>query len=102
MVRHECDFCHRLKAPDETWILRVCRREHRRDCRPAGDRNRIRVGSEARKLFGTEPPRVEVVEKRVVVPEKRVVRVFPGAKVETRITRTSASPKSKKKRKKST
>ncbi len=21
MVRHECDFCHRLKAPDETWIL---------------------------------------------------------------------------------
>jgi len=21
MVRYECDFCHRLKAPDETWIL---------------------------------------------------------------------------------
>ncbi len=21
MVRYECDFCHRLKAPDDTWIL---------------------------------------------------------------------------------
>jgi hypothetical protein len=37
------------------------------------------------RLFAEEPPKLDVVIEREVQPEKRVVRVFPGGKAETRI-----------------
>jgi hypothetical protein len=52
------------------------------------------------RLFGGEPPEPAVVEEVAVVPKKRVVRIFPGAKVETVAKRRTIRARTTKTRRK--
>jgi hypothetical protein len=111
MVRYECDYCHRLKDGDETWILgfaaenigvTAARREV--TILPQWDEARavdyLAVHfccDECRQnymstIFGEEPIDTEVVEEVAVVPRKRIVREYPGAAIETRVLRRKANP----------
>jgi hypothetical protein len=118
MIRYECDFCHRLREPGEAWLLGFAAE----NVGVTAVRREITIvptWSEARavdylavhfccdqcrrrymaRLFGEEPPE-EIVEDIAVVPAKRVLRVFPGAGVDTRVTPTKRkSAKSKSRRK---
>lgn len=122
MVRYECDFCHRLKENDETWILgfaaenirvTVARREV--TIFPSWDEVRAvdyltvhfcceqcRQNYMAN-LFGEEQVDAEVVKEVTVVPRRRVVREYPGAAAETRVVRRkTGSGKSKTRRRRKT
>lgn len=121
MLRYECDFCHRIKQKGEPWILgfaaesigiTAARREV--TILPAWDEVRavdyLAVHfccDQCRQnyiagIFREEPvPGEEVVEEVAVIPQKRIVREYPGATVETRVRRGKASPaKSKSRRRK--
>ena len=110
MLRYECDFCHRLKAKDEGWILgfaaenigvTAARREitilPRWDEARAVDYLAVHFCCEqcrqnyVANLFGEEPGAAEVLEEVVVVPRKRIVREYPSARVETRVVRRKAT-----------
>lgn len=110
MLRYECDFCHRLKGGDEAWILgfaaenigvTAARREvtilpHWDEVR-AVDYLAVHFCCEQCRqkymanLFGEEPAETEIVEEVAVVPRKRIVREYPGARVETRVVRRKAT-----------
>ena len=110
MLRYECDFCHRLKDRDETWILgfaaenigvTAARREvailpHWDEVR-AVDYLAVHFCCEQCRqkymadLFGEEPAEAEIVEEVAVVPRKRIVREYPGATLETRVVRRKAT-----------
>lgn len=118
MLRYECDFCHRLKAKDENWILgfaaenigiTAARREvtilPQWDEARAVDYLAVHFCCEpcqqnyVANLFGEEPGETEVVKEVAVVPRKRIVRQYPGTVVETQVVRRKASSgKSKPKR----
>ncbi len=109
MLRYECDFCHRLKGKDETWILgfaaenigvTAARREiailPQWDEARAVDYLAVHFCCEqcrqnyVANLFGEEPRAAEVLEEVAVVPRKRIVRQYPGARVETEVVRRKA------------
>src|SRR5438093_1475058 len=106
MIRYECDFCHRLKEPGETWILgfaaetvgvTTARREvtiaPQWDEAKAVDYLAVHFCSDEcrqnymAQLFGGEPLKTEVVEEVAVVPQKRIIREYPGTRVETVVRR---------------
>jgi hypothetical protein len=114
MLRYECDNCHRLKQPDETWILgfaaenigvTAARREitiaARWDAAGAVDYLAVHFCSdECRRkytalLFGEAPPTGEIVEQVRVVPRKRVVKTAPSAQVKRRAAGRARSSKRK-------
>ena len=122
MVRYECDFCHRLKENDETWILgfaaenigvTAARREV--TILPSWDEVRsvdylavhfcceqCRQNYMAN-LFGEEQVGAEIVKEVAVIPRRRIVRQYPGAAVETRVVRRkTGSGKSKTRRRRKT
>jgi hypothetical protein len=117
MLRYECDFCHRMKEKDETWILgfaaenigvTAARREV--SILPAWDEVRavdylaVHFCCEQCRqkylasLFGEEAGETEVVEEVAVLPRKRIVREYPGKAVETRVRRKARGAKSKPRR----
>ena len=120
MLRYECDFCHRLKEKNEAWIMgfaaenigvTAARREV--TILPKWDETRsvdyLAVHfccDQCRQnyiagIFGEEPKEGEIVEEVAVVPQKRIVRQYPGATVETRVQRRKpARAKSKARRRK--
>jgi hypothetical protein len=119
MVRYQCDYCQALKESGETWILgfaaenvgvNAARREitiaPRWDESRAVDYLAVHFCSDAcrrkymGRLFGGEPPEPAVVEEVAVVPKKRVVRIFPGAKVETVAKRRTIRARTTKTRRK--
>ena len=101
MIRYECDFCHRLREPGETWILgfaaesvgvTTARREvtiaPQWDEAKAVDYLAVHFCCDecrqnyVAQLFGGEPPKTEVVEEIVVAPQERiVVREYPETRV---------------------
>jgi len=109
MVRYECDSCHALKQANEVWILGFAAENigavtARREVTivPAWDEAKAVdylavhfCSDECRRkymadLFGEAPAQTEAVETVTValarvaaVPEKYIVREFPGTKVET-------------------
>jgi hypothetical protein len=111
MLRYECDFCHRLKDKDETWILgfaaesvglTAARREVA--IMPAWDDARAvdylavhfcceqcRQNYMAN-LFGEEPAEGKIIEEVTVGPRKRIVREFSDGAVETRVVRRTTKP----------
>ena len=110
MLRYECDFCHRLKAKDEGWILgfaaedigvTAARREitilPRWDEARAVDYLAVHFCCEqcrqnyVANLFGEDPSTTEVLEAVAVVPRRRIVRESPSARVETRVVRRKAT-----------
>jgi hypothetical protein len=126
MVRYECDSCHDLKdAAGEAWILGFAAENigavtARREVTilPAWDETRAVdylavhfCSDECRRnymaeLFGGEPAKTEVVETVTVtpapvvtIPEKHMVREFPGAKVETILERERVRVKKSRRRK---
>jgi hypothetical protein len=118
MVRYECDFCHRLKAKNEAWIMgfaaenigvTAARREvtilPKWDEARAVDYLAVHFCCDQCRqsyiagIFGEEPGNTEIVEEVAVIPQKRIVRAYPGAAVETRVVqRKSSSRKSKPRR----
>jgi hypothetical protein len=125
MVRYECDFCHGLKEAGEVWMLGFAAENigavsARREVTilPAWDETRAVdylavhfCSEECRRdymaeLFGEEPAKTEVVETAtaapgvvVTVPEKHIVREFPGAKVETTVEPKRGRAKKSRRRK---
>lgn len=118
MLRYECDYCHRLKQKDETWILGFAAENigiTAARCEvtilPAWDEVRAvdylavhfcceqcRQNYMAN-LFGEQPAETEVVEEVVVVPRKRTGRQRAESAVETRgVRRKANSGKSKPRR----
>ena len=118
MVRYECDYCHRLKQDNESWILgfaaenigvTAARREV--TILPEWDEARAvdylavhfccdqcRQNYMA-SIFGEESAESEVVKEVAVTPRKRIVREYPGSTVETRLLRRkAATAKSKSRR----
>ncbi len=110
MVRYQCDYCEVLKEPGDTWILgfaaenvgvNAARREitiaPRWDEARAVDYLAVHFCSDEcrqrymSKLFGGEPPEPAIVEEVAIVPRKRVVKVYPGTRVETVAKRRTVS-----------
>ncbi|HLK32989.1 MAG TPA: hypothetical protein VKT29_07855 [Terriglobales bacterium] len=116
MVRYECDFCHRLKDNDESWILgfaaenigvTAARREvtilPKWDEARAVDYLAVHFCCEQCRqnymasIFGEPEAETDVVQEIAVVPRKRIVREYPGSAVETRVVRRRATPAKSKK-----
>lgn len=119
MVRYECDFCHKLKERNEAWIMgfaaenigvTAARREvtilPKWDGARAVDYLAVHFCCDQCRqnyiagIFGEEPGEGEIVEEVAVVPQKRIVRQYPGATVDTRVRRKPARAKSKARRRK--
>ena len=118
MLRYECDFCHRLKEKDETWILGFAAENigvtaARREVTILPSWDEVRAVDylavhfcceQCRKnymanLFGEEQVDAEVVKEVAVIPRRRIVREYPGTAVETRVVRRkTGSGKSKTRR----
>lgn len=120
MLRYECDFCHRLKREDETWILGFAAENigitaARREITILPQWNEARAvdylavhfcceqcrQNYVANLFGEEPAESEIVEEVAVVPRRRIIREYPGAAVETRVVRrktTAGKPKARRRR----
>jgi hypothetical protein len=126
MVRYECDLCHALKQEGETWILGFAAEivgavTARREVTivPAWDETSAVdylavhfCSDECRRkymahLFGEKPAKTGVAEtvtlspaREATVPQKHIVREFPGTKVETIVEpeRPSVNAKSRRNR----
>jgi hypothetical protein len=120
MVRYECDYCHRLKPKDESWILGYAAENigvtaARREVTILPEWDEVRAVDylavhfccdQCRQnymvtIFGEEAADGEVVKEVAVTPRKRIVREYPGATVETRVRRKASvsKPKTRRRRK---
>jgi hypothetical protein len=118
MLRYECDFCHRLKKKGETWIMGFAAENigvtaARREVTILPKWDEVRAVDylavhfccdQCRQnyiagIFGEEPGAAEIVEEVAVVPQKRIVREYPGTAVETRVVRRKTSSRKTKARK---